>query len=229
MFDVSLSTGTYCTSSSTYGSVTSAIKSFADAFITVNAKYTPLDGSLSEQYSRNNGTPVSARDLTWSYASALTAFSARDGHTSASWGAKGLTVPSSCFTAVSAQFNVRATTVPGGASLPTCYVLLTRIVCVIESIYLTGSVPELKNWDSSAAILMSSEDYPIWSSKYTSSKFPSFICSYQLIATVKLPADRPIEYKYIRKNGSSATWESDPNNAFTTAALGSQTLNDAWR
>jgi len=119
MFDTSLSAGTYCAPSSTYGSVTSAVKSFADAFIAVNAKYTPLDGSLSEQYSRNNGTPVSARDLTWSYASALTAFSARDGHTSASWGAKGLTVPSSCFTPVSVKFNVHATTTPGGASPPT--------------------------------------------------------------------------------------------------------------
>lgn len=48
-------------------------------------------------------------------------------------------------------------------------------------------------------------------------------------ATVKLPADHPIEYKYIRKNGSLVTWESDPNNAFTTVASGSETLNDSWR
>ncbi|KAL4081245.1 glycoside hydrolase family 15 protein [Scleroderma citrinum] len=192
-FDTSLSTGTYCTSSSTYTSITSAIQSFADAFIAVNANYTPVDGGLAEQYSRNNGTPVSAHDLTWSYASALTSFSARGGHTSASWGAKGLTVPGSCFIPVSVQFNVRATTVPG------------------ENIYLTGSVPELKNWDPSTAILMSSADYPIWST------------------TVKLPADHPIEYKYIRKDGSSVTWESDPNNAFTTVASGSQTLDDTWR
>jgi len=56
------------------------------------------------------------------------------------------------------------------------------------------------------------------------------LCMYtRPTATVKLPADHPMEYKYIRKNGSSVTWESDPNNAFTTVGLGSETLNDSWR
>ena len=76
------------------------------------------------------------------------------------------TTPSSCFTPelVSIHFNVHATTETGGASLPMDYGILTQATCV-ESIYLTGSVPELKNWDPSRAILMSLEHYPIWSSK----------------------------------------------------------------
>jgi len=50
-------------------------------------KYTPNDGSLAEQYLRSNGNPISAKDLTWSYAAFLTANSARAQAMPASWGA----------------------------------------------------------------------------------------------------------------------------------------------
>ncbi|KIJ17956.1 carbohydrate-binding module family 20 protein [Paxillus involutus ATCC 200175] len=196
-FDTSLTIGTYTSSSSTYTSLISSIQSFADGFVATGAKYTPSGGGLAEQYSRSNGDPLSAVDLTWSYASALTVFAARGGQTSASWGAQGLTVSSSCLTSdtatVSVEFNVGATTVLG------------------ENIYLTGSVGALSNWNASTAILMSSANYPTWST------------------TVNLPANTAIEYKYIRINNGAVTWESDPNNAFTTAASGAQTLNDSWR
>ncbi|KAF8443015.1 glycoside hydrolase family 15 protein [Boletus edulis BED1] len=136
-FNTSLTIGTCTASSSTFTSLMSGIKNFADGFIAVGAQYTPSSGSLSEQYSRSNGSPLSAIDLTWNYASALTAFAARAGQTSASWGANGLTV---CI-----EFNVNATTVLG------------------ENIYLTGSVSALTNWGTSNPILLSSDSYPIWS------------------------------------------------------------------
>lgn len=70
--------------------------------------------------------PVSAVDLTWSYAALLTAADARAGLTPAAWGAAGLTVPSTCSTgggsnpggggSVSVTFNVQATTTFGGRS-----------------------------------------------------------------------------------------------------------------
>ena len=88
--------GTYASSTSTFKTLTSAIKSFADGFIEVNAKYTPADGSLAEQFDRDDGTPMSATDLTWSYAAALTTFAARGGFTPRSWGAKGLDVHNGC-------------------------------------------------------------------------------------------------------------------------------------
>ena len=44
------------------------ITAYADSFAEQAQKYTPADGSLAEQYNRENGTPLSARDLTWSYA-----------------------------------------------------------------------------------------------------------------------------------------------------------------
>jgi len=120
-FIPSLATGSYAASTSTYSTLTTSIKNFADGFVLVNAKYTPSDGGLAEQYTRANGSPLSARDLTWSYASALTAFAARDGFVPPSWGASGLTVPSSCTAnpgpTVSVTFNVQATTVSGGEEI----------------------------------------------------------------------------------------------------------------
>ena len=101
------------------------MKTFADGFVAINAKYTPADGGLAEQFDRNTGSPLSARDLTWSYASALTAFSARKGITPASWGAKGVVIPSVCLSnpgpQVQVTFNVVAYTQLGGmfyASVP---------------------------------------------------------------------------------------------------------------
>lgn len=122
LFQSDIAVGTYSSSSSTFTSLVSSIKTFADGFVSVVAKYTPSNGGLAEQYSRSDGTPTSAVDLTWSYAAALTAFAARDGFVPASWGAAGLTVPSTCSTGggagsgstVAVTFNVQATTVFGG-------------------------------------------------------------------------------------------------------------------
>jgi len=114
----SVTPGTYDSSTSTYQTIVSGVETFADGFIAVNAKYTPADGGLAEQFDRNTGSPLSARDLTWSYASALTAFSARKGIAPASWGAKGVVVPSVCLSnpgpQVQVTFNVVAYTQFGG-------------------------------------------------------------------------------------------------------------------
>ena len=64
---------------------------------------------------------MSAADLTWSYASALTVFAARDGVAPNSWGASGLVVPSVCIPnvgpTVQATFNVFVQTQFGGGFL----------------------------------------------------------------------------------------------------------------
>ncbi|KAE9408903.1 hypothetical protein BT96DRAFT_985234 [Gymnopus androsaceus JB14] len=84
--------GNYDADSEVYGNLTSEIRAYADDFISMNARYTPENGSLAEQYSKDDGEPCSARDLTWSYASALTAFEARQGILPSSWGAQGLEI-----------------------------------------------------------------------------------------------------------------------------------------
>ncbi|KAI0064139.1 glucoamylase [Artomyces pyxidatus] len=148
-FSSGVTTGTYASSSSTYSTLTAAIRAYAEGFVAIAAKYTPSGGGLSEQFDKSTGVPVSAVDLTWSYASALTAFGARAGTKTASWGAKGVTVPSQCTgnagPSVSVTFNVQATTQVG------------------ESIYLAGSVDALQNWSTEYALLLSAgETYPTW-------------------------------------------------------------------
>ncbi|KAI0304306.1 glucoamylase [Multifurca ochricompacta] len=148
-FAPSISTGTYAASSSQYSQLTSAIKTFADGFVEIAAKYTPSNGGLAEQFEKSTGTPLSAADLTWSYASVLTASAAHAGLTPASWGASGLTVPGSCVSnpgpQASVTFNVQATTQFG------------------ENIFLSGSVDALENWSSDNALPLSAAAYPVWS------------------------------------------------------------------
>lgn len=71
-----------------YLHLTQAIRGYADGFVALCAKYTPDSGVLYEGFNKTDGTPVGAPGLSWSYAAALTAFSARDGFVPPSWGAK---------------------------------------------------------------------------------------------------------------------------------------------
>jgi len=59
---------------------------------TLQQKYTPSSGALAEQYNRADGTPLSAVDLTWSYAAFLTAYNARANVLPASWGAASVSL-----------------------------------------------------------------------------------------------------------------------------------------
>ena len=120
-FQSGITAGTYASTTSTFSTLTSAIRAFADGFVAIHAKYTPANGGLAEQFLRSNGQPTSAVDLTWSYAAALTGFAARSGTKTASWGAAGLAVPATCAPnagpTVAVTFKVDATTVLGGALL----------------------------------------------------------------------------------------------------------------
>ncbi|KAL4242430.1 glycosyl hydrolase 15 family protein [Abortiporus biennis] len=194
--------GIYNSSSPIFNNLTTSIRNYADGFILENAKYTPEDGSLAEQYDRDTGLPRSALDLTWSYASALTTFGARSGYSSPGWGAADLKILSSCSSGpgagvVSVVFNVEAS---------------TRYE---ENIFITGSVDALKNWTpDDNAVLLSAEGYPIWR------------------VAVLLPPNTKIEYKYIRrynKNKGQVVWESGPNREFNTLSLGNHILNDIWK
>ncbi|KAF8176989.1 glucoamylase [Pholiota molesta] len=149
-FSSSVTAGTYTSTSSTFTTLINAIQTFADGFLAINARYTPSNGGLAEQFDKNTGAPLSAVDLTWSYASALTAFAARQGISPASWGAAGLVVPSGTCQGntgptVQATFNVVATTQLG------------------ENIFLAGSLGALENWSPDNAIALNANSYPTWS------------------------------------------------------------------
>ncbi|KAH9859843.1 hypothetical protein IAQ61_011625 [Plenodomus lingam] len=201
----SVATGTYARDSATYNSIIAAVRTYADDYISVVQRYTPSNGMLAEQFDKNNGSPVSAVDLTWSYAAFLTATERRAGVLTPSWGETSnnrppqtCTAPPACNSRVT--FNVRATTVFG------------------ENVFVVGQLTQLGNWTPNDARPLSASQYtssnPIWS------------------GSVDLPASTAFDYKYIRRSSSGAfTWESDPNRRFTTSSgCGSTvTVNDTWR
>ncbi|OQE04478.1 hypothetical protein PENVUL_c033G07353 [Penicillium vulpinum] len=95
--DSSAAVGDYDSDSDTYTSLTAAVTKYADGFVSVVQEYTPSDGALAEQFTRDNGDPASASDLTWSYAAFVTAAERRAGTVPAGWGASGANkVPDTC-------------------------------------------------------------------------------------------------------------------------------------
>lgn len=92
----SAATGTFPSSSGDYTTIIDAVQTYADGFVSVVEKYVTNNGSMAEQFDRNDGRPHSARDLTWSYAAFLTAAARRKGTVPASWVGESNKVPGSC-------------------------------------------------------------------------------------------------------------------------------------
>lgn len=57
--------GIYSASSEVYSNITAAMREYADGYLSIVHDFTPTDGSLAEQYSRGDGSPLSAAALTW--------------------------------------------------------------------------------------------------------------------------------------------------------------------
>lgn len=201
------------------------MKSYADGYVLIVQKYTPSNGALAEQFDKSDGSPVSAADLTWSYASFLTMAAARDNVLPASWGAGSAhQVPSMCSassatgtytaamntnwpkfsctiaTSVQVTFNVLASTFVG------------------QDIFVVGSVAELGGWDTSKGVPLSANSYrddiPLW------------------YGSVELSEGTQLQYKYIRKEADGKiVWESDPNRYYTvpTSCRKSALIGDKWR
>ncbi len=80
-----------------------------------------------------------------------------------------------------------------------------------QNVFVIGNVPALGGWNPAGAVPLSSADYPTWR------------------AAVQLPANTPIQYKYIKKNPDGAvTWICGGNRAFTSPGGGSVTRHDSW-
>ncbi len=79
-----------------------------------------------------------------------------------------------------------------------------------ENVFVVGNIPALGAWNTANAVPLSSANYPVWS------------------ASLSLPANTAIEFKYIKRNGNTVVWESIANRAFTTPASGTVTRNDTW-
>jgi alpha-amylase len=89
-----------------------------------------------------------------------------------------------------------------------------------QNIYISGSISELGDWDTSNAIALSANQYtssnPLW------------------YVVVTIPVGTSFEYKFIEETSGSSTitWESDPNRSYTvpTGCAGSTaTVTATWR
>jgi alpha-amylase len=81
-----------------------------------------------------------------------------------------------------------------------------------QNVFVVGSIPALGAWNTGDAVPLSSAAYPVWR------------------ATVALPPGTPFEYKYIKRDGATVIWESDPNRARTTAGSScTVAYSDTWR
>ncbi|GAB1522460.1 glycoside hydrolase 15 protein [Rhizoctonia solani] len=123
-----------------------AVRNYADQFVLVNKKFVGPKGGLAEQFDRATGLPTSAVDLTWSYASAITAFDARSFKLPESWGAKGLNPPTG---------TCQAQPIPKVA-------VTFNLVSDSTNAYVVGQLAELGVWDPAKAVQLQGTS-PNWS------------------------------------------------------------------
>ncbi|KAK3997170.1 family 15 putative glycoside hydrolase [Cladorrhinum sp. PSN332] len=235
-----INTGTYSAGSSTFNQIISAVSTYADGFIEINSRYAHSNGAMPEQYERNSGAPLAAPDLTWSYASFLTATYRRAGIVPTGWSAaSGNTLPSTCqlrqiagtysqapTPAFPANQTPQVDAAPAETAIPTGCTNPEQVFVTFnhrantawgQNIRVVGNVPELGNWNTARSIPLSASGYksndPLWS------------------VTIPIAAGSSVQYKYIRVQGSQVTWESDPNRSLSvgSATCDLKTQNDNWK
>jgi glucoamylase len=226
-FDAAVKTGSYSAHSPTYKTLTSAIRTYADDFISLVQHYTPSNGSLAEQYDRNTGIPLSANDLTWSYAAFITSIQRRASKVPATWGAKSAnSVPTTCsaspvtgtYQAATSIFPTSTGCVPATNIVPITF-YLTESTIYGENVYMTGNISALGNWDTN-------NGFSLTANLYTDSDHLWF-------ASVELvPAGTPFEYKYykVEPNGT-VIWENGENRVYVapTGCPIQPSQTDVWR
>ncbi|MEV4708414.1 carbohydrate-binding module family 20 domain-containing protein [Actinoplanes sp. NPDC049316] len=120
--------------------------------------------------------------------------------------------------ALALHINARGsggTTTPPPAGCSTASVAFEANVTTTwgQNVFVTGNTAALGDWNPANAVALSSASYPVWK------------------ATVSLPGGTAVQYKYIKKEGSTVVWESDPNRTRTTPSASpcSATWSDSWR
>lgn len=235
-----VASGTYASGTSTYTALFNAVSAYADGFVDIVASYIPEDASMSEQYSKDNGMPLGALDLTWSYASFLTASSRRAGIVPPSWANHtSISVPGTCqrTSAVGSYSSATATSFPenqtptDGVPEPTWTPPPCETPTVVDvtfevrvrtqfgqSVKVGGDADELGGWNTGNGVPLSASQYtesdPVWK------------------GTVELGAGEVIEYKYIIVNqDGSVVWERDPNRGYAVprSCRKAVSRSDTWR
>ncbi|KAB8301058.1 hypothetical protein EYC80_002980 [Monilinia laxa] len=251
-FSSSITAGTYASSTTTYTTLYNAIKTYADGYINVVATYAQSNGSLSEQFNRAGGAPLSAYDLTWSYAAFLTAVARRAGVVPYSWGEPSASsVPGTCSatSAIGTYSTATATSWPasqtsgGGGGNPTTTTSsktttlttsTTSSCATATSVAVTFNELVTTSLGQTIKIAGSVSQLGSWApasavalsaSQYTTSN-PLWT------VTVSLPAGTTISYKFINvASDGTVTWEADPNRSFTVpvGCATSVSVSGSWQ
>ncbi|KAI1381523.1 carbohydrate-binding module family 20 protein [Hypoxylon crocopeplum] len=247
----SAAAGTYDSSSATYTTLYNAVFGYADGFVDIVSQYIASNGSLAEQYDRNNGTPLSARDLTWSYASFLTAAARRAGIVPAGWagsGSSATSVPSVCsatsqagsyLSATATSFPASQTAITSNAptstfTRPTVTTTSAGSCTTATSVAVTFNEVKTTTFGQTVKIVGNIAALGSWdTSKAVTLSASSYTSSNPLWkVTITLPAGQAIEYKYIVVNtDGSISWEADPNRSYTVprTCATTSTKTDTWR
>ncbi|PKS12239.1 hypothetical protein jhhlp_001539 [Lomentospora prolificans] len=227
-FSHELQTGKHLNDSAEFAALMNSIANYADGFIDIVAEYIHPNGSIAEQYTRDTGTPTSARDLTWSYAAFLSAVARRDKQVPRSWlNAQVVTPPNKCVPTSIVGYYAAADPSPfplprgnekapgdgqgpGGSCPETRYVVVNFQVRVVtswgEKIKMVGNTDILGGWEPGLGVELNaagySEEDPIWR------------------VSIVLLAGQEIEYKFVRvgEDGQQVSWESDPNRRYSAPA-----------
>ncbi|RJE18470.1 glucan 1,4-alpha-glucosidase [Aspergillus sclerotialis] len=218
--------GEYESSSSVYKDVTAAVRAYADGFMSVAQKYTPSNGALAEQFSRSTGSPVSASDLTWSYAALLTSSQRRSKLNPPSWNSTSNPPPSTCPSPspVTGTYKPAPTTTfptPDCSDPPeTVSVRFNALVSttVGQNVYLVGSVPELGKWDPADGVKLNANEYssfvPLW------------------YGALEMASGTGFEFKFVIRDGNGVVWETGENRkveVLQECGVSNMTITGNWR
>ncbi|RDW69741.1 putative glucoamylase P [Coleophoma cylindrospora] len=205
-----------------FAKITDAVTAYADSFVAVAEKYTPANGSLAEQLDRATGTPLSAIDLTWSYASFVTMAQRRAAQYPASWGSRNAApVPATCAGTSTPGVYAPATAAGAPNVTTSCTVpVLFEVNATTyygENVYLVGNTTDLGAWDLSNSQPMSAANYtstrPLW------------------YASVAMTAGEMVDFKFAREEDcAQASIYESVNRTLTVPACGAEgiVVDAAW-
>jgi glucoamylase len=234
--------GVHEVGSPTYARIMAATIAYADGFMDVVRRYTPLNGTMSEQFGKESGEPLSAHDLTWSYASFLTAVTRRAKILPRSWASSAATeMPRSCTPRTMQGHYVapsqttfphpspsRSAQQPEHTAAPCPQapsVVPVEFHELVEtrwgdSIRIVGNVDALGAWNVDDALMLHAADYtagyPVWKVR------------------TDLPWGRMIQYKFVKVDSAGrVTWEGGPNHMLVipeaSCPVTTGLVEDRWR
>lgn len=207
---------------SPFAQIMSAVTAYADSFVAVAQKYTPADGALAEQFNRDTGVPLSAADLTWSYAAFITMAERRAGQYPPTWNARHI-VPTPATCAMTSTLGVYVPATAAGAPNVTigCQIPvhfnLNATTYYGENLYISGSSTNLGSWNIDKSVPMSASGYtderPLWR------------------VSTYVEAGQTVDFKYVRQENCNRpyiyeTW----SRVLVVPACGGEAVvtDDAW-